>query len=221
MGDLQASNTSYYSFNSVGSERHQEKRRMNWQRAYRAAGASIAALGIVFGAVFITFLLTFDLGSAFTFGGGTSGAELLWVFVPPVAVGAGSVLLSLALGARGQRALASAGSAAAVTVYISLSEIVPFNPLSEYEARFMAFLFLLVAVLSTLVATVRRPDISLSREMSILALSVATVFSGAVVFSTAPAGANLIAALIAWILLPAFTGLAILPRDNRQFSRDQ
>lgn len=189
---------------------------MNYRRAAIAAGAGVAALFIILGTILAVFAATFDLASAFAFGGGSSeGEQAMWVVVPPAAVGFGSALLALALGAGRRRLLICAGVGFVTAVYVSFKEIVPYNPLLDHEARFIVAMFLLVIVLSMLIVTVRRPDIPSWRIVTILAFSVVSAVSGTVALFTTTAGVSLIVASAIWVVLPAVTGL-LLPDLGRE-----
>lgn len=196
---------------------------MNWWRALYTAGAGVAALCIVFSTVFVVLVVTFDLAAAFSFGGSSSGGQLIWVLFPPAAVSISSALLALALGAGRRRRFMCAGVAFVTAIYVSFREIVPYNPLLDHEARFIIFMFSLISVLSILIATLRRNDISRPRAWSIVALVIGVVvvsFAGIIVFPLMSVGTSVLTmGGFAWIILPALTALFIPPSGETQALR--
>lgn len=183
---------------------------MNWRRAAIAAGVGIAALLVIFGTALVVFAMTFDLTSAFTFGGGPSIEEqLLWAFVLPAAVGIGAAFLAFILKAGRKRSILTSVFAFIAAGFVVITEIVPYNPLTENEIRIVMFVFLVVAVFSVLITVVRRMDIPDSKRKNILVSLAVSVFGGAIAFSMTPMEVSFFIALAAWILLPAFAALMI------------
>ncbi len=185
---------------------------MNFRRAAIAAGASVAALLLMSGALYIDVLVTLDFdfpGSALRL-----NERLLVTILPSTAACVGSGLLTRALASGWRRAWIPA-AVAFVAAFVLLSGQLGPTTISSSRGTSpasTAFALLLVSALSTLVSTIRRVDISPRSRRNVLILLAVTAVSWVLTLMLTTAGVSLIVALAIWVLLPALVGL-MLPRS--------
>lgn len=186
---------------------------LNYRRAAIATGASFAALLLVTVAIFVILLATFDLASAFSYGGGMSSIErLLWLIALPTAIGIGAALITLVLTNERVRTLISfaIGFALSFVAMLGILEETSYSPGSD--ERTIAFTLALIATLSVLIAIFRRPDMGLRKVVPLAVTLIAFVIVLGVISVMVPDTSiytSIAMAFTGWMAPPAFAGLFV------------
>lgn len=188
---------------------------MNYQRAAIALGAGITALFLIGGTLYLSVIATLDFDFP---GDGLRTGELLLVYgLLSAAVGVGSLLVTRALGGGWRRMRASAMISfivAFASLYLARTSIV--SQTGEDE-RLIALALLLTSVLSVLISTVRRTQVT-DRSKIVIILVTVVLVTACVLITVAAVGAGVLIGLLSWVLLPALAGL-LLPRSGRATRR--
>ncbi len=138
----------------------------------------------------------------------------------PAAIGVGGVFLTLALDGGRRRIRVSAIVDFVLSLLAILEELESGASTPRVEERPLAFMLLLVASLSVLIAVVFKANITRLRSIALTICVIVFAGGGGMVALMSPTesvGTSLLIVLVSWILLPALTGLAIpYPSGTRQ-----
>jgi hypothetical protein len=185
---------------------------LNYRRAAIAGGSGVVALLAISTTIAILLAISYGLAGNHLLGGGPRYDEILALTALPAAIGVGAALITLTLTYEWLRAIMSTVTGFALSFIVTYGELAADTYSPGYRESSLAWVLVLVPSLSVLIATIRRPNMSLLKVVIIIGFLIAFVIVLGAISILVPESSiytSIAMAFVAWTIPPAFTGLLL------------